>query len=195
MNRHLYTATFTAVLVLISTPVHSQIFNARQGDIWLGGSMGFSSIGRSNSNSRRVNTLYVSPMIRFFPAQHLVAGPKFTWTGTYYNSEKYNTLGFGGEIGFAFGSGTIPYILVSPQFGTIIVDSYSEEAFIFPLTAGIIVPVGGNLGLQFEVGYTLNRYKDSNPTNVFSIGIGVCGLGKKLAVSVLNNIASTSSVF
>jgi hypothetical protein len=189
------------VAVVFSTSILSAAdqFSGEKGDIWTGGSFSFMSMWSSVPNSSGVNFVMLSPMMRFFPANNFCLGPKVSWIGMYPKNNSINMFGLGIDLGYAGGTSTIPYFLVSPQFmfasSSSTSSGYSHtsssQAFILPFTFGTIIPIGKSLGLQLEAGYNAqfditSGGGNSYTLNTITLGIGVCGLGQKVAVSVVN---------
>ena len=191
MNRILFNSLTGIALFLLPATSFSETFNAKRGDIWMGGNLLFSSTGGSNERDR-LNMLQLSPTFRIFPISYLYVGPKFSWTGIFIDEEAFNMMNLGGEIGCAFGGTIIPYLQTAPHASIAFDARSSEEMFYLPFTAGLIAPVADNLGIQFELGISVSFYK-GNTYNTFSIGFGVCGLGEKLAISMMNGISSITS--
>ena len=165
----------------------------------------------SNPPDTRINMVTFSPTLRFFPINYFVIGPKLSWMGMFYHtssSDRYqinsslHTWGLGGELGLVYGSKfVIPYLFAAPQASivrnegkyesssTLFSDSDEnlsiEHMFVLPLSGGAIFPVGKNLGIQFETGIKF-RFHEDFTMNTFFIGIGICGLGEKVVVSMVN---------
>ncbi len=171
-------------------------FDAKTGDIWVNGEFSFLSTGRVykyenkklnrylNNNSERANQINLSSAVRFFLFEHLCLGPRISWEGFNYTitDEFFNFFELNGELGLVGVSNAIyPYLLVSPGF------QFSENIsrFVFPFSAGLMLPINEHLGLQFEFGVKL-AFEEYHTDNTISIGIGICGFGKKSAISILN---------
>lgn len=199
MNKTVLKIIAGAVLLINITNVNAQPFSARQGDLWLGGGIEFSSYGTKlndyqDANFPRKNLLLLSPIIRFFPANNIVFGPKISWTGMYYDEISMNVLGLGGEIGYVGNSRVSPYFLVSPHLTATMFDDYSSNMFMLPFTVGTITPIMENVGIQLEVGYTLG-FHEYFSTNTFSVAVGICGLGERVAISLVNTVATLNQYF
>jgi hypothetical protein len=165
-----------------------------------------------DNSDYRINSLTFSPTLRFFPAHYFAIGPKVSWigmfyhmgsSGTYQYNLSMNTWGLGGEMGFVYGTEfIIPFIFAAPQASIIKEkDEFSstfssepddepdvEQMFVLPFSAGAIIPVGKNLGIQIETGIKFSFHKDFT-MNTFSIGIGICGFNEKVAVSMVNYLS------
>lgn len=202
-------STAVVLAILNVVPAHSETFKAKQGDVWLGGSFSFSSMGYSyegKSTGDRTNMVMLSPTLRFFPADYFSIGPKISWSGEFLGpGNSFSFLGLGGELGYVYGGNVLPYFFVGSQavkirdvyksssidsYGNPVSNSgsYSDWEYTLPLSLGIVIPVVENLGLQFEFGYQLT-FNDGGraKTDKISIGLGVCGLGKKVAISALSS--------
>jgi hypothetical protein len=162
------------------------------------------SVGASGVDNRE-NIVTLSPLLRFFPVSGLCLGPKISWMGIFEEDFSENIFGLGMDIGYVGKSTVMPYIITSPHFA-FMGSSYSEpygenssdQVFFLPFTAGLIIPAGKNLGVQLEVGYSIgfNMSSSQNTTaNAFTIGLGICGLGEKVAVSVVNTLNLMTSAF
>ena len=199
-----------AIVLSTSVLLSADQFSGEKGDLWTGGSLNFMSLSASGSSSS-IGMLMLSPMLRFFPATGFCLGPKLSWTGIYQSDMSENMFGLGAEIGYARGISTIPYFITSPHFEfinesqTVSPGNYgsssrssSSQAFFLPFSAGLIVPMGRGLGMQFEAGYSIgfNLGSGSSQTlNILSIGMGICGLGNTVAVSIVNMFDLLTSVF
>ena len=193
-----------AIVAVCMSTLFADKFSGKQGDIWTGGSFNFMSV-KTNGVSDRGNILTLCPMVRFFPVSGLCLGPRISWMGIYEGSSRNNIFGLGMDIGYAGGSQVIPYFITSPHFAFVSSSSSnsyygssssSSQAFFLPFTAGMIIPTGSSLGIQLELGYSINTSSSlGEADNVFSIGIGVCGLGEKLAVSIVNTLNLMTSAF
>jgi len=190
-----------AIVAICISALFAGQFSGTRGDLWTGGSFSYMSVGASGGDRENIVTL--CPTLRFFPVSGFCLGPRMSWMGEFIGSSSQNIFGVGMDIGYAHGTSIIPYILSSPHFA-FVNSSYnyfgssssSDQVFFLPFTGGIIVPVGKNLGIQFELGYSMGFDMSSNQSpNVFSIGIGICGLGEKLAVSVVNTFNLMTSAF
>jgi len=181
-----------AFSVFLFSNAYSQSFDGSKKNQWFGGEFSLSSHGMSLRNSDyssdRLNIIQFSPVTRFFPANHFCIGPKFGWTGIFSSGEQEQVLSFGGELGVVYGlESIIPYLLVSPHESISI--GGNGNMFSIPITAGIMIPLKDVVGLQFEVGVSLGIEKNYT-YNTISIGIGICGLGEKSAVSFLNRFSA-----
>ena len=179
-------------------------FSAKKGQAWLGGNLSFHSISLEDNEEKKGMsldnlTVAVAPILRFFPINYLSLGPKVSWEGVYGDGIRYNTWDIGIEPGIAYGGkNIISYLYISPLFnfesrkyilqGT----SHTEDAGSFKalVTLGLIVPVAKSFGVQFESGFSY-RYNKRNTEEQLFIGIGICGLGDKVAVSVINSLHHT----
>ncbi|HZH71826.1 MAG: porin family protein [Fibrobacter sp.] len=170
---------------------------SKQGSKWLGGLFSFSSMGFKGDDSR-LNMIQISPILRFFPVDHFMIGPGFSYTGSFVEGEGINQFGIGAEIGGVFNldDKLYPYVRSGGNF-TIIGGSIMEgslNGFSLPIAGGLIIPVGNIFGLQIEPAYTIT-WIEGESMNVFSISLGICGIGEKSAVSVLQGISGLSNLF
>lgn len=186
--------------VLISTTLsfaQEKSFNASKGDIWFGGGLSYSSLGfkfEGESGNLRINTFNIAPILRFFPTDGLILGPKVDYSRiSYSHSDEingYNYLGMGGELGYLAGNLKVkPFVLAAPQFHTLFDSKDGEVGFTMPITAGVMIPVTDHIGLQLETGIQFRTYSDYDySTNQFFVGFGICGFGKRSAVSMTTKI-------
>jgi len=176
-------------------------FDGSRGNHWFGGSVGFSNTHFVNEGQTEekvsLNSLNVSPMLRFFPTKGFILGPKIEYTRTSLNiegeSDSYSMLGTGAEIGGLFGKNKVKsYLITSPQFTSIFMsDEDAEPGFVLPITGGVLIPVFDNVALELQVGYQFDRY-GGDGTNMLTFGFGFCGLGKKNAISTLTKFTSST---
>ena len=192
----------TLLLSINYSLTNSQTFNASHGNIWTGGSFGFSTYGVTLKNTdyidnSRINCFSLSPIFRTFPYNNFFLGPKLSWLGMHSGSSSENLWQLGGEIGCAFNAITIPYLYTSPHALISNSSYYSPESmFKLPFNAGIIIPVMKNVGFQIEAGYCLGFPSEGHyHTNSFSIGIGICGLGENTAISMVNVLSIPSAPY
>ena len=205
------TIAFTRMIVLMVSVLfaatHAERFNAQQGQMWLGGNINYLTMGIKYkeslySSDERINLLMFSPILRFFPANYFSFGPKLSWTGMFQDGYSVNLWGLGIEPGFVYGGDNVlPYFFVAPHASIMSFnsdsdydDSDSEVMFKLPFSAGLVLPIAESVGFQFEVGFSLGFHEDVT-TNTFFIGIGICGLGENVAVSVINSISALSSTY
>jgi len=204
-----------ALITGLCSTAQSAEFFTDQGSIWTGGSFSYTSYyTRGDKNPE--NMLNIFPVIRFFPGKYLVLSPAFSWqlmsetyssTSTTYD-ENSGTFTFGPEVGFAYGNNihVVPYVISGIKYA----HSYSSttysgtgmlsqttnsgaDGYRIPLYTGIMIPIVDGLGIQVETGFAyshLRNYSDAinEDFSVFSISIGVCGIGKKTAISILTGI-------
>ncbi len=194
-------AIATVCMLFASSRSSGRGFGGRQGDMWYGGSFSYNSFGAKlhGYSFDRVNTVELSPIVRYFPADNFILGPKLSWKGTFMKKQKINGFGFGLETGIVFNGEMIPYLLTSPQ-GSFITSSYEEFSgyeqplegtdkdlmFILPLSVGVIIPFSNSIGIQLEFGVQWG-FLDDVTYNQVSLGFGVCGFGGKTAVSALTS--------
>lgn len=193
----LFFRAIISLIVCVSVISAQQVSNfSTKGSTWLGGGMSYASIGYEGGDSR-MNMLQLSPVLRFFPADHFMIGPNVSWTGMFADGESVNQFGLGLEIGGAFNNGgtVIPYVRSG---GSVAIfggsGMSSETGFSLPLAAGMIIPIGGVLALQIEPAYTITWVNESS-MNVFSLSFGICGIGEKTAVSVMQGMSGLTSFF
>jgi hypothetical protein len=179
-------------------------FMARKGQAWLGGGVNFMSMGAKYKDLRyndiddsRLNMLSVAMITRFFPANNFCMGPKFGWNGMFVENLSINTYNIGGDIGAVFGNSgsAMPYFITSPH-AAISSGSYgSNGIFVLPFTLGVMVPIGkSGVAMQYEFGLSF-AFEEKYTINSFSIGFGISGLGKKVAVSMVNTMGLFSQLF
>jgi hypothetical protein len=166
---------------------------SKKGSTWLGGGLNFYSIG---VDDERVNMLQASPILRFFPADHFMIGPSISWTGVFADGESVNQFGFGAEIGGVFDAGgkAFPYLRSGGNFAILGGSGESVTGFSLPIAGGVIIPVGRIFALQIEPAFTITWVEEMN-YNVFSINFGICGIGEKSAVSVMQGMSGLTGLF
>jgi hypothetical protein len=199
MNKTVLAAVVALCLFALIEPLRAATFEAQKGDRWLGGNFCFMSTGmrRSTSDYRqpRRNLVTFSPIARFFPLNHLTVGPKLAWEGMFTDGYAINWGGIGAEAGFVCGERHLPYLISSPQIAfQCELHARPEISYTLPFTAGIMVPLADMIGLQFEACLHLCFHRHTI-ANTFSIGIGICGFGKRTAVSLVNVLNSYNSYF
>ena len=197
-----------AVLVISASALFADQFSGKQGDFWTGGSFNLISVWENDGLAHSEYAANVSPTLRFFPIDRLCVGPKLSWTGTFGYAPEENIFGAGIDLGYGNGTSVFGYVITSPHF--VFADAYygapgnysntsiHSKAFFLPFTGGIIIPVGKNIGIQLEGGYSVGfsmKSGQNETANAISIGFGVCGLGQKVAVSVLDAINLSGSAF
>jgi hypothetical protein len=196
--------TSIIVVTVCVSALFAQQFGGNRGDIWTGGSFNFVTAGSSGGGDRE-NLFTLCPILRFFPVTGLCLGPRISWMGEFWPSFDINVFAAGMDIGYVGKANVISYLLTSPHYAFLgesssglSISSSSLTVFYLPFSAGVIIPVGQSLGIQLEAGYSIGFNTSPNQgssSNAFSIGIGVCGLGEKLAVSVVNTLNLMSSAF
>ncbi len=169
---------------------------SKQGSAWLGGGVSYSSLGFGEGP--RMNMVELSPILRFFPVDHLMVGPSFTWTGMFIESESIHEFGMGADLGVVFNENDhlYPYLRSGGRF-TIYGGSglyESQTGFTLPIAAGMIVPVGNIFAIQIEPAFTITWIEGEN-MNVFGVNLGICGIGEKAAVSFLQRMSGIMSFF
>jgi len=171
------------VVILV---VNASGFNARKGNFWICSGLSFQTIRVERDNifetySETQGRFLLSQTIRFFIVDHFFIGPELTWESIFSDNNEENMFIAGVELGLVSNKSNIfPYLLVSPG-----IQVYHGGSFILPFYGGLIIPVTQSLGLQFELGFGLG-IKETHTSKKFSIGLGMCGLGKKTAISLLN---------
>jgi hypothetical protein len=178
----------------MSYPINStQFFSGKRGDIWAGGSFSYSSIGYASidNNNSRIRMLALAPQARFFPCKSFCIGPRIAWAGYFKNDNRASFFNLGAEFGYLYGGEKVlPYVVGSPNWLTISEhydnESYKDVGISIPVVAGMMIPFG-NAGIGMQVEFGLNfAYVSGDMINKISVGIGVCGIGRNNAVSVLN---------
>lgn len=184
--------TIAALLCSAVVSAEDNSFAGEKGNRWFGGSLSFSSMGFSyegESSEIRLNSVGVSPTLRFFPSKGLFMGPKIEYNrlSLSYEGERdgLNILGAGGEVGFLYGDTKAkPYFLTAPQFSLYFEEGYAEPSFTLPFGAGVMIPFANNIGIQLETGLQLN-FDDELTTNIFYVGFGFTGMSRNSAVSAM----------
>jgi hypothetical protein len=203
MNYLKKTTIVLTVLVgfMISSAAAGEYFTD-QGSMWTGGGLGFYQY-QYRGASDPSNTFIFEPLFRYFPCKYLVVGPAFLWsTSSQINYSSYS-ISIGPEIGFAYGNNlpVIPYVLSSFRYTHSSVTnkssgfsqsySYGTEGYEIPIATGVIIPVVNGLGFQVEMGYNYahrNEYYSQSDLGTFHIAFGICGIGNKVAISLMNLI-------
>jgi hypothetical protein len=181
----------TAALVVLSlSALFAQSNNSfsTQGSKWLGGGLTFFSVG---DEYNRVRILQASPILRFFPADHFMIGPSFSWTGMYYDSYAINQFGLGFEIGGVFNAGgqLFPYVMSGGQVVITGGEGSSTTGFKVPISGGLLIPLGNFFGLQIEPSFINTWVESGHYANSIGIKIGICAFGERAAISVLQGIS------
>jgi hypothetical protein len=202
-----------ALIAGLGTTAESGEFFTDQGSIWAGGSFGYINENIRGSDAP-MNIFMLSPIIRYFPVKYLIVSPAFSWTTMSQTDKDDNgyTSGMysiGPEVGFAFGNNisTVPYVYSAMQYahsyssttssGTGTFSPFSQtvksgaDGYRIPLFGGIMVPFMEGLGIQLEAGFIYKHlrnytYNRSSDMSTFSVSVGVCGVGKRMAISFLN---------
>ena len=181
--------------IVIVTIASAQQFSdfSKKGSTWFGGGLNFSSVGIEDE---RLNMLQASPILRFFPADHFMMGPSISWTGIFVDGESVNQFGIGAEIGGVFDGGgkTFPYVRTGGNLAILSAYGESFTGFSLPIAGGVIIPVGRVFALQIEPAFTITWVENEN-MNVFSISFGICGIGEKSAVTVMQGMSGLTSLF
>ena len=188
----------TACACVISSNATAGEFFTDQGSMWTGGYLGFIQ-AQSRNVSDPTTSFIVAPVFRYFPCKYFLVGLPFSWSTSSAKNYSSYTLSIGPEIGFAYGNSipVIPYVLTSIRYfhytydNTSILSPYSEgyEGYEIPLATGIMVPIVDGLGFQAEMGYRYQHVRgsySSGDAGAFYISAGICGIGKKFAISLMN---------
>jgi hypothetical protein len=194
-----------ALIAVFSSTVKSADFFTDKGSIWASGSISYIN-EYIRGETDPVNTFTLSPTVRYFPVKYLFVAPAFSWSIASQKDFSIGSFNIGPEVGFAYGNHfpAVPYVLTGIKYVHTYV-SYSSssrsgaDGFQIPLLAGIMVPLVDGLGLQLETGFTYNHARNygigaSSDNSAFSISIGVCGIGKSMAISLLNSFTGLSNV-
>ncbi|MBN1292345.1 MAG: hypothetical protein JXB48_10945 [Candidatus Latescibacteria bacterium] len=184
---------FVSIILTIYLNTSGEIFSARKGEIWLGGSFSAVTIGvrerDENRESDRYNIYLLGPVVRYFISDYVYVGPKLSWTKVKQGSYEQQRWAFGAEIGFAYGENgiTIPFLNVSPHANLAYYDNNENysKMFMLPFTIGLMTKMKNNIGIQLELGYHMGYHKNYYE-NSFSFGIGICGFGENNAISMVN---------
>lgn len=199
---------------LSTTAAYGGDFFTDQGSIWAGGSFTYLNENIRGETSP-MTMLMLSPSARYFPAKYFIVSPAFSWdlmteSLDQDNSYSSGTFAIGPELGFAFGNNipVVPYVISGVQYthqyttshytsidqfgnSTTVDEKSGADGWRIPLFGGVMIPLVNGLGIQVETGFTYNHSRDYSFGNVtdasiFSISIGVCGIGKNLGLSFLN---------
>lgn len=159
-----------------------------EGSVWSGGAFNFSSFGFQGGDTR-INRIEISPILRFFPVDHLMIGPKFSWAGTFIDENGVNQFEMGLDIGavFKIENKLYPYFRSGTSLALLSSGGNSFSGFTLPLAAGMLIPIGRIFALQIEPSYTIT-WIEGTSINTFNINFGICGIGKKSAVSISHGI-------
>jgi hypothetical protein len=202
-----------ALIATLSSTARSGDYFTDQGSIWAGGAFSFSSESVRSENNP-MTLVMLSPVVRFFPGQFLLVSPAFSWDvmsskSNDGSSSSSGSFSIGPQVGFAFGKNipVIPYVISGMSYSHgYYSDSYSagtfsqtttggSDGYSVPIFGGIMIPLVDGMGIQVETGFTYNHSRDYttgdlSDMSTFSISVGVCGVGKKMAVSFLNSFSS-----
>jgi hypothetical protein len=189
-------AAMASICLLSSYALAGEYFTD-MGSMWLGGGLGFFQY-HVRDNSDASNSFVFSPIFRIFPCKYLVVGPALTFTTSGQKGYSSSSISIGPEIGFAYGNNipVIPYILSSFRYvhyssTSDQIYTYGQEGYEIPIASGLMIPVADGLGLQAEMGYRyqhLTNYRSNNDLGTFYIAVGVCGIGKRFALSIMDLI-------
>jgi len=170
---------------------------SNKGSVWYSGGLSFSTIG-VEGESDRINIFQISPTTRFFPADHFMIGPSFSWTIISIGSNNLHQVGIGAEIGVVFNNNRslIPYFRSGGNLAFVSATGSGNApmGFAIPIAAGIMVPTSKFFAIQIEPAYTITFVENSN-MNVFSINLGISGIFGKSAITVLQGISGITSLF
>jgi len=181
------------VTLCLSSKINASEFSL-QGSTWLGGGLTYSSIGFENVDTR-ISSVRIEPILRFFPVDHFMMGPIIAWNGNFIEHSNANQFDIGAEIGGVFSSDnkTFTYLRtggsISLLSGNAMADSYT--GFTVPIAGGVIFPCGDIFGIQLEPYYSITWIEESS-LNVFGVNIGICGMGKKSLVSIMQGVSALS---
>lgn len=192
MCKILKTILLCIVIVTIASAQQFSDFS-KKGSTWFGGGLSFSSIG---FEGERIGILQASPILRFFPNDHFMVGPSISWTGMFVDGESMNQFGIGAEIGGVFnrGGNAIPYVRTGGSLALVGSSGQSVTGFSLPIAGGIIIPISRIFALQIEPSFAITWIEDVK-FNVFGISFGICGIGEKSAVSVMQGMSGLTSLF
>jgi hypothetical protein len=197
------TLTSIALVSIMGSNVMGAEFFSDKGSIWTGGSISFIS-QHVRPDSVATNGFLLVPTFRFFPVKYLMVGSSLTLRSAAWGKYSSSSISIGPELGFAYGNNipVFPYILFSIQYfhSAYTFESYSDydnpatttsmfNGYIIPLSGGIMIPVFDGLGFQVEAAYLYEHYGSGffkQEIGLFRLSIGVCGIGKKIAISFLN---------
>jgi hypothetical protein len=114
----------------------------------------------------------------------------------YADGESVNLFGIGAEIGGVFDAGgkAFPYVRSGGNLAIFSAFGESLAGFSLPIAGGVIIPVGRIFALQIEPVFTINWVEEIN-YNVFSINFGICGIGEKSLVSVMQGMSGLTSLY
>lgn len=178
--------------VSLIQPRNSAFFGDR-GTWWLGGSVGWENLSIMGvTNSIRYFGFY--PLLRYFVTRHFFVGPRVGWIQEDGEGYSVGAFSIGPELGFAYGnvanSRLVPYV----TFGTSYVRSYQTDiegrdadGYVFPVSLGLMVQLFGNVFFQAEAGYKYEYQSATSADGVLSVSLGLCGLGRRIGISVLSS--------
>jgi len=186
--------TIIAGCILLSVPSHPLASEfSTKGSIWLGGGFDFNSF-KDDFNHERLNTIQISPILRYFPADHLMVGPSLSWSGVFLGSAQSSSVAFGIEVGQVGDIKGLLYPYYRTGISWTTFSGLSNEVstgFVLPVSLGVIIPAGRCFGVQIEPGFTYTQLEKSE-MNTISVSIGICGIGEKSAISIMQNFSRQS---
>jgi hypothetical protein len=197
-----------------ATATYGGDFFTDQGSIWAGGAFTYLNVNTRGEKNPAILVM-LSPIVRFFPVEFFNVSPAFSWEvmssksndGSSYSSGSFT---IGPELGFAFGKNipVVPYVISGvkylhgyysssnpPGTGFTQTSNGGADGYSIPIFAGIMVPLVQGMGIQVESGFTYNHSRDYttrqlSDMSTFEISVGVCGVGRRTAVSFLNTIST-----
>lgn len=195
MKKSTFISIFVYIFMLLSVAnVHASDFS-KQGSTWLGGGFNFSSLG-FESGDERVNKLQIAPIIRFFPVDHIMVGPSVSWTGMFAGGEAINQFEMGADVGAVFNidDKVYPYVRSGGNLALLAGGGATASGFSLPIASGLIIPIGKIFAFQIEPAFTIT-WIEGTTMNLFSINLGICGIGEKSAISILQGVSGLLDFF
>lgn len=160
MSKKILLLTF----ILLSFSFAKEASFSQAGDKWLGIELNFNSL-RALGGTGSFNTLNISSVTRFFPADNFIIGPSFAYSrlsfGESGDREAYNIYDMGLDIGFSgnIKNKVMPYFILNPVFSLFTEryegEGYGEPSFVGNCEFGTNIFINENVGIQLEPMYTI----------------------------------------
>jgi hypothetical protein len=198
-------------LLLITLCLTFQAFGAEyfsdRGSMWLGSGLSYFNMKIDSATDRATYTS-ISPFIRYFFIRYLALGPRFEWIGESIGKTNERKIGAGLDLAavysyrpttfyVSFGTAFNRYALhISRPLPLGNIDTAITGSSL-SLNAGLIFTLKDIASLQLEPGYDIVTIKNVSGANanVFRFSIGICGIGKSTAVSILQVFPSPFWMF
>lgn len=141
-----------------------------------------------DSKGDGIATLIFQPVMHYFIADNVGIGGSISYLSQARGSSSYSEAGIGPNVGYYFGENnatTVPFVALGLQFSAYSTE-YSGSSSIstgvnLGIGAGGIVLFRNNLGIVFDLSYTISVLTPENSDKSYSggtlaIGVGLAGL-------------------